>query len=47
VKDDDILTQVDDFVYLGGPISSNQLRDNAVVRRVGPAVGVARNVEKL
>ena len=44
---DDILNQVDDFVYLGGTISTNHLCDNDMVRRVGLAAGIAWNVDKL
>jgi len=47
VKLDNIeLKQTEDFVYLGGTVSSDTSCDKDTARRVGLAAGVAQSLEK-
>ena len=41
------LTQVSDFVYLGGTLSCDATSDKDIARRVGLAAGIVRNLESI
>ena len=45
--DNNELKQTEDFVYLGGTVSSDTSCDKDIARRVGLAAGVARSLEKI
>jgi len=45
--DNNELKQTEDFVYMGGTVSSDTSCDKDIARRVGLAAGVARSLEKI
>jgi len=45
--DNNELTQTEDFVYLGGTVSSDTSCDKDIARSVGLAAGVALSIEKI
>jgi len=45
--DNNELKQTEDFVYMGGTVSSDTSCDKDIARRVGLAAGVTRSLEKI
>jgi len=45
--EDEELEQVENFFYLGGTVSTNQLCDKDIERRIGLAAGIVRNLDKI
>ena len=45
--EDEELKQVENLFYLGGTVSTNQLCDKDIERRIGLAAGIVRNLDKI